>query len=71
MTAVTPALDLSTPGHSIVLPGADEIGSGSTGDSTGDLYGTFSRGMIEGPADGPLQRWFPSRTQGHANGGDS
>lgn len=45
ITGVTLAVDLAEQGRSAVLLEAFDIGSGSTGNSTGNLYETISRGM--------------------------
>lgn len=45
ITGVTLACLLAEQGRQVVLLEADEIGSGSTGNSTGNLYETLSRGM--------------------------
>jgi len=45
ITGVTLALLLAEQGRSVVLLEADTIGSGSTGNSTGNLYETLSHGL--------------------------
>jgi glycine/D-amino acid oxidase-like deaminating enzyme len=45
ITGVTLALLLAQQGRSVVLLEADTVGSGSTGNSTGNLYETLSRGI--------------------------
>ena len=45
ITGVTLALLLAQQGRSVVLLEADAIGSGSTGNSTGNLYETLSQGL--------------------------
>jgi glycine/D-amino acid oxidase-like deaminating enzyme len=45
ITGVTLALLLAEQGRDVVLLEADEIGSGSTGNSTGNLYETVSEGI--------------------------
>ncbi len=47
ITGVTLALLLAEQGRSVVLLEAGEIGSGTTGNSTGNLYETLSSGMQE------------------------
>ena len=45
ITGVTLAMLLAQEGRSVVLLEADTIGSGSTGNSTGNLYETLSHGL--------------------------
>ena len=45
ITGVTLAMLLAQQGRSVVLLEADAIGSGSTGNSTGNLYETLSQGL--------------------------
>jgi glycine/D-amino acid oxidase-like deaminating enzyme/nitrite reductase/ring-hydroxylating ferredoxin subunit len=45
ITGVTCALLLAQLGHDVVLLEGDTIGSGATGNSTGNLYETLSRGL--------------------------
>src|SRR4051812_2764771 len=45
ITGVTLALLLAEQGRDVVLLEADEIGSGATGNSTGNLYETVSEGI--------------------------
>jgi glycine/D-amino acid oxidase-like deaminating enzyme/nitrite reductase/ring-hydroxylating ferredoxin subunit len=52
ITGVTLALLLAQQGRSVVLLEADAIGSGSTGNSTGNLYETLSQGLY-----GIASRW--------------
>ena len=52
ITGVTLALLLAREGRSVVLLEADSLGSGSTGNSTGNLYETLSQGMAS-----IAQRW--------------
>jgi glycine/D-amino acid oxidase-like deaminating enzyme/nitrite reductase/ring-hydroxylating ferredoxin subunit len=47
ITGVTLAVLLAEQGRKVVLLEADEIGSGTTGNSTGNLYETVSNGMQE------------------------
>ena len=47
ITGVTAALLLRQQGRDVVLLEADEIGTGTTGNSTGNLYETVSQGMRE------------------------
>jgi glycine/D-amino acid oxidase-like deaminating enzyme/nitrite reductase/ring-hydroxylating ferredoxin subunit len=52
ITGVTCALLLAQLGHDVVLLEGDTIGSGATGNSTGNLYQTVAQGMA-----GLLSRW--------------
>lgn len=52
ITGITLALLLARQGRQVVLLEADEIGSGATGNSTGNLYVTLSQGL-----DLVLSRW--------------
>jgi glycine/D-amino acid oxidase-like deaminating enzyme/nitrite reductase/ring-hydroxylating ferredoxin subunit len=52
ITGVTLALLLARQGRSVVLLEADAVGSGSTGNSTGNLYETVSQGL-----HGIASRW--------------
>ena len=45
ITGVSVALPLIEAGLSVALVEADRIGAGNTGRSTGNLYGTVSRGL--------------------------
>jgi glycine/D-amino acid oxidase-like deaminating enzyme/nitrite reductase/ring-hydroxylating ferredoxin subunit len=47
ITGVTLALLLKQQGRDVVLLEADEVGTGTTGNSTGNLYETVSQGMRE------------------------
>src|SRR5437899_2771875 len=47
ITGLTLALLLQQQGRQVTLLEADEVGSGSTGNSTGNLYETVSLGMRE------------------------
>ena len=47
ITGVTTALLLAEAGRKVVLLEAGEIGGGTTGNSTGNLYVTLSNGMSE------------------------
>lgn len=52
ITGLTLALLLAQRGRKVIVLEAEEIGSGSTGNSTGNLYETLSRGM-----DAVVSRW--------------
>ena len=55
ITGVSVALPLIEAGLSVALVEADRIGAGNTGRSTGNLYGTVSRGLQT-----LRQKWAPA-----------